>query len=228
MKIKICGMREAANITAVAGLNPDYLGYIFYKKSPRYAGGEEFCENLSLAAGSAVKTAVFVDEEISEICRIQQLYHFGAVQLHGNESPGFCAGLRALLPEGVQIFKAFGMKAGFDFTALDAFQPHIDFFLFDTSTAQKGGSGITFDWALLQDYHLLTPYWLSGGMGIAEIARALETGHLADTLYGFDLNSKLELKPGEKDVSKVRLIMQLRDAWLAKVVAPIEIQTPKN
>ena len=145
---------------------------------------------------------------------MQRIYQFGAVQLHGNETSEFCKNLRDQLPSGVQIFKAFGMADEFDFSKLITFQPFVDFFLFDTSTIEKGGSGKTFDWAILKNYHLDTPYWLSGGIGIEEIEQVLKTGFLSDTLYGIDLNSRLETEPGHKDISKVASIMKFRDACL--------------
>ena len=207
-------MLEPQNIIDVAGLQPDYMGYIFYARSPRFAGKVTNQESLLTKTGNSIKTAVFVDEQISEICRVQRLYKFGAVQLHGNETPEFCKSLRELLPPGVEIFKAFGMADEFDFSRLIAYQPFVDFFLFDTSTIEKGGSGKTFDWAMLKNYHLDTPYWLSGGIGIEEIERVLKTGFLSDTLYGIDLNSRLETEPGHKDIAKVASIMKLRDDCL--------------
>lgn len=214
MKIKICGMREPQNIKDVAALQPDYMGYIFYARSPRFAGKVTNHETLLTKTDNSIKTAVFVDEQIPEICRVQRIYQFGAVQLHGNETSEFCKNLRDQLPSGVQIFRAFGMADEFDFSKLITFQPFVDFFLFDTSTIEKGGSGKTFDWAILKNYHLDTPYWLSGGIGIEEIEQVLKTGFLSDTLYGIDLNSRLETEPGHKDISKVASIMKFRDACL--------------
>lgn len=209
-------MREPQNIQEVAALQPDYMGYIFYARSPRFAGKPSYHQSLLVPTGNAIKTAVFVDEQLPEICRIQRLYQFGAIQLHGNESADFCKQLREALPADVQIFKAFGMTDDFDFSRLSVYQPYIDFFLFDTSTREKGGSGKTFDWAILKNYTLDTPYWLSGGIGLDEIEEVLKTGFLSDTLYGIDLNSKLEIEPGHKDVAKVHKIMNLRDACLTK------------
>ncbi len=210
MKIKICGMRDQQNIDEVMALGPDYLGFIFYARSPRYAGHR----SMVLPPAPVRTTLVVVDEEIEEVCRLQQLFQFKAIQLHGSESPAYCKQLRQQGVPGIEIFKAFGMKEGFDFGQLQAYEPWVDFFLFDTSTSQKGGSGITFDWNLLEGYILETPYWLSGGLGLEEIRTWYESGKNQGALAGFDLNSRLEISPGLKDVSMVRSILELRDEYL--------------
>lgn len=214
MKIKICGMRELENIREIAALRPDYLGYIFYGPSPRFAGSADYIDNAVLPLEGIIKTGVFVDEKQQEVIRLQQLMGFGAIQLHGKETPAYCRELRAMLPVHVQLIKAFGIQAEFDFPALELYAPEVDFFLFDTSTSMKGGSGQTFNWKLLDNYILDVPYWLSGGLGVEEIEELLKTGRLSPALYGFDLNSRLELGPGCKDVAKVRRILELRDAYL--------------
>src|SRR5690554_3152773 len=98
LKIKVCGMRDAENILQVKELNPDYLGFIFYQKSPRYL--EKPDKVLLDSLQDVKKAAVFVNENLSAVKTLVNDYHFDAVQLHGNESPEFCMNLKK---EGVKL-----------------------------------------------------------------------------------------------------------------------------
>src|ERR1700749_2663054 len=93
MKIKVCGLKYPENIQSVAGLTPDYMGFIFYDKTPRYAGGilEDAIKSLPQIV---IKTGVFVNVDFQAINLLIDKYGFNAVQLHGSESPEFCAELK--------------------------------------------------------------------------------------------------------------------------------------
>jgi phosphoribosylanthranilate isomerase len=201
LKLKICGMKVPANILEAAALQPDYLGFIFYKASKRYAAGlsPDLLRQLPV---DIRKTAVFVDEEISVIGRLAREFDFAAVQLHGNESPEFCTELRMALPDGIELIKAFGVNEHFDFEGLKAYEKAVDYFLFDTQTPQHGGSGKVFNWDLLKQYHLDKPYFLSGGIGLehAEVIAAIKD----ERLYAIDVNSRFELEPGLKNIDKLK------------------------
>jgi len=93
MKIKICGLKHPENIAAVAVLKPDYVGFICYAPSPRYAT-ELNAETLDDLPNAIEKTAVFVNEDEETILKLIDNYNFDAIQLHGNESPEFCKGFR--------------------------------------------------------------------------------------------------------------------------------------
>ena len=197
IKLKICGMKHAANIAAVAALEPDYLGFIFYAKSPRFIN-EISSEVIKYVPSSIKTTGVFVNEDLAVVKAYVIKYNLKAVQLHGNEKIAFC---KALKETGVVVIKAFGIDAHFDFDQLEAYQDVVDYFLFDTQTATHGGSGKVFDWKLLSNYHLQKPYFLSGGIGL-EHASAIK--EIKDPrLYAIDVNSKFEIEPGLKDVDKL-------------------------
>lgn len=199
-KLKICGMKVPENITGVAALEPDYLGFIFYKGSKRFVADLEpdFVKNLPAAI---MKTGVFVNESLLEIVEMVNRYDLCAVQLHGQESPEFIEELKRYLGTHVEMIKAFGMEEGFDFNQLNAYQHLVDYFLFDTKTPAHGGSGQLFDWTLLSQYELQVPYFLSGGIDLNS-AEALKK--INDTrLYALDINSRFELEPGLKDIDKL-------------------------
>ncbi|WP_345955453.1 phosphoribosylanthranilate isomerase [Mucilaginibacter sp. PAMB04168] len=197
MKIKVCGMKYPGNISAVAALNPDFMGFICYDLSPRYMV-DVSPDVLAQLPSSIYKTAVFVNEDAGKIKLLIKQFGFNAVQLHGNESPEFCSNLR----DEVTVFKAFGMDNGFDFTQLDAYVGHVDYLMFDTKTERHGGSGKTFDWSILNNYKLDIPFFICGGLSLDNLKKVKQIKHPA--FYGVDLNSRFETQPGLKDAEKLR------------------------
>ncbi|WP_316831906.1 phosphoribosylanthranilate isomerase [Pedobacter aquatilis] len=198
-KLKVCGMKYAANIAAVAGLQPDYLGFIFYEPSPRFIS--DVSAELIKYIPEEIKTVgVFVNEDIDEVSKKVKLHQLKAVQLHGNESAAYAKALKDSF-NALEVIKAFGMDEDFDFAVLDDYNDVVDFFLFDTKTKAHGGSGKTFDWSILDGYKLNKPYFLSGGI---DLEHAATIGKIEDSrLYALDINSRFEVEPGVKDVEKI-------------------------
>jgi phosphoribosylanthranilate isomerase len=196
MKIKVCGLKHPVNIKAVAALAPDYIGFIFYGKSPRFIDDLPV-EALNSIPSSIIKTAVFVNETAEIINLLIDKYNFDAIQLHGSESPEFSNSFR----NRVKVFKAFGVSEDFDFGKLDAYADKVDFFLFDTKTPIHGGSGNTFNWAVLNKYILEIPFFLSGGISPENIEEVKNINH--PQFYGVDLNSKFETAPGIKNIEQL-------------------------
>lgn len=204
-KLKVCGMKLAANIAAVAALRPDYLGFIFYDKSPRLIS-DVSAELIKYIPAEIKTVGVFVDEELDVVKKKINLYQLKAVQLHGNESPGYCAALQSIFGE-IEVIKAFGIDEDFDFNVLKEYMDAVDFFLFDTKTKAHGGSGKTFDWKMLDDYKLDKPYFLSGGI---DLQHAAAIKQIEDSkLYALDINSRFEVEPGVKDVEKVKAFINM-------------------
>lgn len=205
LKIKVCGMKLATNIAAVAALRPDYLGFIFYDKSPRLIS--DVSAELIKYIPSEIKTVgVFVNEELDVVKKKVNLYQLKAVQLHGSESQGYCADLKSTFG-GIEVIKAFGVDEDFDFGVLDVYNDVVDYFLFDTKTKAHGGSGKTFDWKILENYTLNRAYFLSGGIDLqhAEAIKQIEDPRL----YALDINSRFEVEPGVKDVEKVKAFINI-------------------
>ncbi|TKC06826.1 phosphoribosylanthranilate isomerase [Pedobacter polaris] len=191
-------MKQASNIAAVAELQPDYLGFIFYHKSPRLIS-DVSAELIKYVPPTIKTTGVFVDEELEIVKQNIIKYNLKAVQLHGQESVAYCTALRS---SGAEIIKAFGVNEDFNFAQLAAYLNSVDYFLFDTQTPAHGGSGKVFDWNLLQNYALDKPYFLSGGI---DLTHTTTIKNINDArLYALDVNSKFELEPGLKDVEKLR------------------------
>lgn len=202
VKLKICGMKLPDNIQAVAALRPDYLGFIFFRGSKRFVEGltPSFVKNLP---AEIKRVGVFVDEELNKVAELALLFELNAVQLHGQEPEKYCIALKGLLADaGIELIKAFGVNEDFDFNILNGYEKVVDYFLFDTQTPDHGGSGKTFNWALLQNYTLNKPYFLSGGIGPDNLEGLKQ---IADPrLYAVDINSRFELAPGLKNIDQLK------------------------
>ena len=96
---------------------------------------------------------------------------------------------------------------GFDFETLNAYADKVDFFLFDAKTDIYGGSGNTFDWAVLDKYKLDIPFFLSGGLNLDNLDEVCSIDH--PQFYGVDLNSKFEIEPGLKDIDKLKKAFEI-------------------
>lgn len=201
-KIKVCGMRDTQNIRDVASLSPDYLGFIFYVPSARYAAelDQQLLQNLP---ETIKKTGVFVNAEAEYIQQQVEKFGLSVVQLHGAESPAFCSGIRRL---NIEVIKAFGVDELFDFESLRVYEDSVDYFLFDTKTPAHGGSGKLFDWKLLQQNKTTKPFFLSGGIDVDQINEIRELND--NRLYAIDVNSKFEISPGLKDYTKLKSIFK--------------------
>jgi len=206
MKIKICGMKYKDNIESVAALQPDYLGFIFFQGSKRNFHGE-----IPTLSADIKKTGVFVNEEESVISDLIQKHELTGIQLHGDESPAFCAALKASNNPNLEIIKAFAVSDHFDFDQLTAYKDVCDYFLFDTKGKERGGNGTLFDWTLLEQYPLDKPFFLSGGIGLTEVDRVLSFLESPSSKYchALDLNSKFESEPGLKKIHELKKFIEL-------------------
>ena len=196
--LKVCGMKHSGNIRAVADLQPDLMGFIFYEKSPRYAGNIN-PEVLAEIPSSIKKTAVFVSEPIEVMRSTANTYDIDTLQLHGDETPLQCLQLQG---EDFTVIKAFPIAEAKDFSATEDYEGCCHYFLFDTKTSQYGGSGKHFDWSLLEHYKGETPFLLSGGIGLEDIEMLQKINH--PLLLGFDVNSRFEIEAGMKNIEKLR------------------------
>jgi phosphoribosylanthranilate isomerase len=204
VKIKICGLKHKTNLFDVVEAGVDYVGMIFYEKSPRYVLDSLYPEDVWFLPDEVEKIGVFVNASFDEIKKYAKLYQLNLIQLHGNETPEVCKQLQNL---GYGVIKAFGVDESFDFNRLKPYHTSVDFFLFDTKTSDYGGSGITFDWNILTNYTLDIPVFIGGGVSLENLNELLNFNF--PFLYSVDMNSKLEIEPGLKDILKVQKAVEL-------------------
>lgn len=204
MKIKICGMAQPSNIEQVARLKPDMMGFIFYEKSKRYIGKLDPSMINNQLFSNIKKVGVFVNAKLSTVFALVDTYGLDMVQLHGNETPEYCD---AIFSSQIRVIKAFGIEPGFDFQQLANYQGACNYTLFDTKIGnQSGGTGQKFNWEIIQNYTLATPFLLSGGIGPNDAENVLKFHH--PKFWGIDINSKFEDAPAFKNISNLEIFMQ--------------------
>lgn len=197
--VKVCGMKEEQNILQLLELPIQYIGHIFYRKSARYVGD---LANITIANGIK-KAGVFVNSDFDEIIKAAERFNLNSIQLHGHEPLELATALKA---KDFEVIKAFGIDEDFDWKQLEPYIGHVDYFLFDSKSPAYGGTGVTFNWQKLKEYPFETPYFLSGGLSLENLQEAVNFED--NKLIGLDLNSKFEIKPGLKDIEKLKLALK--------------------
>ena len=199
--IKVCGMTDGENIRQTEQLGVDFIGFIFYPRSPRF-----LFEMPTYLPVRSQRIGVFVNESKDNILMYADRFGLDYIQLHGNESPEFCHNLQAA---GMKLIKAFSIATPRDLSSVPAYEGLCQYYLFDTKTPQYGGSGNQFDWTLLNRYTGNTPFLLSGGINQYS-ATAIRNFH-HPRLAGVDINSRFESSPGLKDIGRIQtFISELR------------------
>ncbi|OEJ99053.1 N-(5'-phosphoribosyl)anthranilate isomerase [Flavivirga aquatica] len=205
MKLKVCGMKYQDNMAQVAALQPDYLGFIFYKKSSRH-----FDTIIPKIPETIKKTGVFVNEDLNTVLEKINTHHLQAVQLHGEETPEYCKDLHKAYQsehnQKLEIIKVFSIKDEFNFEVLKPYENVCDYYLFDTKGMLPGGNGYTFDWNVLNKYPSTKPFFLSGGIGINQIEdiKKFQQSKASKYCYALDVNSKFEIEPGLKNIDELQ------------------------
>jgi phosphoribosylanthranilate isomerase len=199
MKLKVCGMKFQSNISKISELKPDFMGFIFWSKSKRF-----FNEKSILISNKINKVGVFVNQDYDFIEEKINNFKLDFVQLHGEEDYQFCKKIK----NQCKVIKVFNIGTNFDFKILNSFESVCDYFLFDTKGVSYGGNGIKFNWKLLKKYPSRIPFFLSGGIDLTDFTEILKIKELEIPLIGIDINSKFELKPGLKDIKKVKELIK--------------------
>jgi phosphoribosylanthranilate isomerase len=230
LKIKVCGMRDAQNISELIQLPIDYIGFIFYEKSARYVELKpELKDNKRFQ--DIKKVGVFVNAEIGFVLQKIKEFDLDIVQLHGKETPDYVSDLvyecmiaastpyymtelkripdTYVYPKHVKVWKAFSVDDTFDFNETEPYEDKADKFLFDTKTPQHGGSGQKFDWTILRKYTGQTPFFLSGGISASDTEGVKNIQH--PQFFGLDLNSKFEISPALKDTQMLNKFLESLD-----------------
>ena len=210
MKLKVCGLTKLDQIQELISLNVDFLGFIFYEKSPRFV-----LNHLSLEGISAInhqgKVGVFVNETVEKIVEISEKSNLNFIQLHGDEDEEFVKKLRLSLSKNIKIIKV--IRIGNDFekfkneiSKISNLKSQISNLLFDTDSKAFGGTGKTFDWQILNEIEIPIPYFLSGGISLENIHQLSTINHQPLAL---DINSKFEIEPGNKNLEKIKKFTQI-------------------
>ncbi|MBI5145474.1 MAG: phosphoribosylanthranilate isomerase [Candidatus Omnitrophica bacterium] len=194
VKVKICGITKWEDALVATILGADALGFVFYKKSPRYITPEKARDIIRLIPREVKKIGVFVNAKERKIKQIAKTCCLDMLQFHGDESPAFCKRFK-----NYKIIKAFRIKDRLDLQ--DILKYRVFAYLFDTFTPSKvGGTGKKFNWKLLKSIgKIKKPIFLSGGLNKGNIRQAIKTIK-SDWV---DVSSAVETRPGDKDKKKI-------------------------
>src|SRR5690554_3835848 len=202
-KIKICGITNLEDARFISGALVDYLGFIFYEKSPRYIDPAQAGAITNWLEGPE-KVGVFVNQPLDEVNQIAKQTGVDYVQLHGEESPEYCSLIEKPVIKAIHVeneMPEYLLKH-----KIEQYKEVSDFLLFDTKTDDLwGGTGQTFDWNLIAELTEDIPIFLSGGLNASNIKKAIETARPNVV----DICSSLESEPGIKDFNKVEELMEV-------------------
>ena len=205
LKLKVCGLTQLQQIQELISMDIDFLGFIFYEKSPRYALNHLSLEKISTIEHNG-KTGVFVNENIEKITETAEMAKLNFIQLHGDEDENFIVKLRERLNPKIGIIKVIriGNQNPDKLQKTINDQPSlVNYLLFDTDSKAFGGTGRTFNWNLLNEIEMSLPYFLSGGISEENIQNI---NALHQKPFALDINSKFETEPGIKDVERIKCL----------------------
>jgi phosphoribosylanthranilate isomerase len=199
--VKICGIKDAEGMQAVAAAGADFLGFVFFPPSPRAVTPGEAAALSALVSGGPQRVGLFVDAEDALIEAVLAAVPLDILQLHGEETPARCAALRQKF--GRPVMKALGIARAVDLEALADYAPAVDRFLLDAKAppgaALPGGNAAPFDWTLTHGRAIPRPWLLAGGLTPENVAQAIA----ASGATGVDVSSGVERARGVKDPARI-------------------------
>jgi phosphoribosylanthranilate isomerase len=202
VKVKICGLKTNKDIECVLENGGSFFGCIFFNKSSRFISLSD-SKRLNIYQYSKIgKVAVFVNPSMDDVS-VAVDCGFDIIQLHGNESVDFIAQIKE--KHNVLVIKAFGVDENFNKTDALKYNKFIDYYLFDSKTQSYGGSGVGFNWRLIDCFGVdgKKPFFLSGGIGSTNVVDAIK---ITDYI---DISSSVESSLGVKDCVKIKKILEI-------------------
>lgn len=206
IQVKICGLREAAAVTAAVEAGARYLGFNFVSKSPRYVTFDQAANLAQDVPVGVAKVGLLVDPDDATLDALLAQVPLDFIQLHGSETPERVSDVRR--HTGLPVIKAVGVGDADDLPKLESYGAVADVLLVDTKppkgAALTGGTGQTFDWSLISGRRWPVPWMLAGGLTCANVAQAIaQTGAVQ-----VDVSSGVETAPGVKDARMMAEFVQ--------------------
>jgi phosphoribosylanthranilate isomerase len=200
VRVKICGITNAADALAAIDAGANLLGFNFYKKSPRFITEAEAAKIRPQLPKKVEAVGIFVDASPADVTALRKSLKLNAAQLHGDETPEAVAEIASILP----VIKAFRVEPDFRLETLDEY-PGAFAFLFDAAhTGQYGGTGHSTDWDIARRAATGRRIILAGGLRVENVAAAVRIVRP----YAVDVASGIESKPGKKDHGLLREFIQ--------------------
>jgi phosphoribosylanthranilate isomerase len=205
LTVKICGLRTPETLHAAIEAGADWVGFVFFPKSPRHVSLDEARALGPLVAGRAQKVALLVDAPDAMIADVIAALQPDFLQLHGHETPERVGEIKQRF--GVPLIKAVGIAGQDDLIQARAYESVVDWMLYDAKPPKQavlpGGNGVSFDWTLLKEAGKQHHFMLSGGLDADNVANALAITGAA----GVDVSSGVESAPGIKDTKRIKAFM---------------------
>jgi phosphoribosylanthranilate isomerase len=201
LQIKVCGITLIEQAQALEELGVQYIGFIFYAPSKRYVLNKLNVETLlNFRPKHAKKVGVFVNESLENIIAIADSTGLDIIQLHGDETPEYCAAL-SVHYSVIKVFRVSDKAPDFS-----AYLNCVDFFLLDTDSILYGGTGNHFNWDLIKGIDIPKPFFMSGGIGINDVGgiEVLAKTKAGKNMLALDVNSQFEDSPGIKNLEKIK------------------------
>lgn len=198
--VKICGLNDEDTIDAAIEAGADYLGFVFFDKSPRFVSAERAAELTQFIEG-VKKVGLFVDPDDSLLDEVLSHVRLDLLQFHGAETPERLERVRAEF--GLPVMKAVAVESAADLEAAAVFAEVCDMLLFDAKPPKgavlPGGNAVSFDWTILSGFKARLPWMLAGGLAADNVAEAIRVSGAK----AVDVSSGVESAPGVKDAAKI-------------------------
>lgn len=202
IRVKICGLTAAADVSAAIEAGAAYVGFVFFGKSPRNVSLAQ-ARTLALSVPPGVaKVALTVDADDAMLDALTDQVPLDFLQLHGHESPARVAEVKTRY--GLPVIKAIGIAEAADLAQIDVYGGAADQLLIDAKpppgATRPGGNALAFDWGLIAGRDWPLPWLLAGGLNPDNVAEAVaRTG-----ARQVDVSSGVEVAPGVKDADLIR------------------------
>jgi phosphoribosylanthranilate isomerase len=199
--VKICGLSEPESLRTAIDAGARYVGFVFFKKSPRSLSVDVAAELAVTVPVGICKVALVVDATNAELDVITKTVPLDMLQLHGEETPERVTEIKERY--GLPVMKVIGVMDAADLDALDVYGRVCDQILVDAKPPKNaelpGGNGLTFDWRLIAGRRWTTPWMLAGGLTSQNVAEAIKLTGATQV----DVSSGVEMAPGVKDNTRI-------------------------
>ncbi|UWQ90923.1 phosphoribosylanthranilate isomerase [Rhodobacteraceae bacterium M382] len=211
VRVKICGLRTQADVTAAAQAGAAYVGFVFFPKSPRHLTVTVAAELAAAVPAGICKVALTVNATDDDLDAIVAAVPLDMLQLHGSESPDRVAEVKARF--GLPVMKAIGVATAEDLDKIDLYSQVADQVLIDAKPPKgsdlPGGNGLAFDWRLLAGRkYWQKPWMLAGGLTPGNVVEAVRMTGARQV----DVSSGVESAPGVKDPEMIAALVRAAQA----------------
>lgn len=206
VEVKICGITDEEAMDAAIEGGADYVGLVFFAKSPRNVTPDRAAELVEFTPGDVTKVGLFVDPDDATLDAVLTRVRLDLLQLHGNETPERVEAIR--LEYGLPVMKVLSVSVADDLAAAEPYLAVADRLLFDAKPPKgavlPGGNAVSFDWTILTGRKWGLPWMLAGGLTPANVAEAIRISGAPCV----DVSSGVESAPGVKDVEKINAFIR--------------------